>query len=359
MENILVVPGPGNIPKDILEVYSKDVIHHRTDTFVKEYRKLNDNIQKVFKTENTVVTLSTSGTGGMEASVVNLFSPGDKVLVINIGNFGDRYIEICNAYSLNTFSLDYKWGTTYNLKEVEAFILKNADLKGVLVTHNETSTGVLNSIEPLAKLTKDTNILLVVDACTGLLVNEFEFDLWGVDCAISCSQKGFSLPTGLAFIALSKKAEKAMDYSKCPKYFFNLKTYIKSYEEHGYTPFSPNTSVIRAASYSVEKILEKGLDNIRAESNELRAHVVSRIEKIGFKVFSDDTTRSNSVLVIDLCGKTSMKQMKKDFEKNHNITLSLGKNEFADTAWRIGILPPMDKKKIDHVMDLVEKYIAK
>lgn len=354
---LLAVPGPGNIPPEILEVMGQDVIHHRTPDFVETYARVIAKLQRVFETTGRVVVVSTSGTGGMEASVANLFSRGDKVLVVSAGTFGDRYATICRTYGLDVHMLEYPWGQTYEPDDVEAFMAQHTDLKAVLITYNETSTGVLHDVRRIAVMTADTPVLTVVDANSGLIANEFCFDEWGVDCAVGCSQKGFSLPTGLAFIALSTKALEAMEHGNLPRFYFDLRAYITAYEQHGTTPFSPNVSVLRAADLALDRLLERGIERIRRESRDLRAHVAERITEMGLGLLSDDSTCSASGVVVDLMGTVSMKQMKADFDALHNITLSLGKNEYADTHWRIGLLPPMSQEKIDRVLDLASSYV--
>ena len=222
---LLLTPGPTNIPEEYLEIFGKDTIHHRTPEFRRIMKENNENLKKVFKTKNDVAVITSSGTGSMETAVVNFFSKGDKVLAINTGYFGDRFRKIAEIYGLNVINLQYEFGESYNLDDVKKVISENPDLKGILATHSETSVGILNDIKSLGDLTKNTDILLIVDTISGLVVNEFDFDGWHVDVAIAGSQKAFLIPPGLSFVAISDKAKKAMEVSDLPKYYFDLKQY--------------------------------------------------------------------------------------------------------------------------------------
>ena len=202
---LLLTPGPTNIPERYLKIFGEDIIHHRTPEFRRILKENNENLKKVFKTKNDVYTLTTSGTGAMEAAVVNFFSKGEKVLVINTGYFGERFAKIAEIYGLDVINLKYEFGDGYELDDVKKILSENPDLKGILSTHSETSVGILNDIKALGELTKDTDILLVVDTISGLVANDFDFDGWNIDVAIAGSQKAFLIPPGLSFVTASDK----------------------------------------------------------------------------------------------------------------------------------------------------------
>ena len=224
---LLLTPGPTNIPERYLKIFGEDIIHHRTPEFRRILKENNENLKKVFKTKNDVYTLTTSGTGAMEAAVVNFFSKGEKVLVINTGYFGERFAKIAEIYGLDVINLKYEFGDGYELDDVKKILSENPDLKGILSTHSETSVGILNDIKALGELTKDTDILLVVDTISGLVANDFDFDGWNIDVAIAGSQKAFLIPPGLSFVTASDKAKKAMEKSDLTKYYLSIKQYEK------------------------------------------------------------------------------------------------------------------------------------
>src|SRR5690554_1752712 len=251
MAKKLLTPGPGNVPQMIRVQLSKDIIHHRMSDYRSILYKVTEKLQKVFMTKEDVMILTSSGTGAMESAVVNLFSKDDEVLVINTGFFGERFIEICKTYDLKVHSLNYKWGETYCLEDVKNMFSKYPNIKGVFVTYHETSTGVLNEIQLLGKYIHTTNALLIADCISGMIHHPFEFDNWHVDCALASSQKGFLLPPGLAFVALSEKAKDCLSYSKLPKYYFNYQKYLDYYKK-GQNPFTPSISLTLALEISLD-----------------------------------------------------------------------------------------------------------
>ena len=260
MSKLLLTPGPTNIPKRYLEIFAKDIIHHRTPEFRNIMKENNDNLKKVFKTSNDVAILTSSGTGAMETAIVNFFSTGDKVIAINTGYFGERFKKIAEIYGLNVIELDYEFGKSYKLDDVQKILDNNSDIKGILVTHSETSVGILNDIKSLGELTKNKDTLLIVDTISGLVANEFEFDNWNVDVAIAGSQKAFLIPPGLSFVAISDKAKKAMEKSNLPKYYFDLKQYDKYFTEMYETPYTPAIALILALHQSLKDLLKNGVE---------------------------------------------------------------------------------------------------
>ena len=212
-EKHLFAPGPTNVPDSIRREVARDLIHHVTPEYAELLWRITDKLKQIFKTNKYVLSTTATGSAGMEASIVNFFSQGEKVIILNTGNFGNRYVEICRTYKLDVIELKYEWGKAYKIEDVKKALAENPDVKGIIVNHSETSTGVLNDIRPLGEITKDTDMLLIVDAISGLILNEFEFDKWGVDCAVAASQKGFLLPPGLIYFAISEKAKKAMESS--------------------------------------------------------------------------------------------------------------------------------------------------
>jgi len=195
-DKMLMTPGPTMLPPEVLAASAKQIIHHRTKEFGAIFTRVNDKLKQVFRTEQPVLTIAGSGTAGMEAAVVNCFSPGDKVIVASIGSFGDRFKKITNLYGLDVIPYDVPWGQAVDIATLNAMIADHPDLKGVFVTHNETSTGVMNDVKAIAALTKGTDILLVVDSVSSMAGIPLEFDAWGVDVAIAGSQKALMIAPG-------------------------------------------------------------------------------------------------------------------------------------------------------------------
>ena len=356
---LLLTPGPTNIPERYLEILGKDIIHHRTPAFRKVLRETNENLKKVFKTKNDVSVVTSSGTGVMEAAVVNFFSKGDKVIVVNTGYFGDRFRKIAEIYGLEVINLEYEFGESYKLEDVKKALAENSDVKGILATHSETSVGILNNIKALGDLTKNTDVLLVVDTISGLVVNEFDFDNWGVDVAIAGSQKAFLIPPGLAFVAVSDKAKKAMEKSDLPKYYLSIKQYEKYFEEmNGETPYTPAISLILALHKSVEDLVNKGIDNIIKEKYELRKYIEEKAQKLGFNLLvKEEKNRTNTLISVYREG-VIIKDIINALEEK-GFTVTGGKGKYAASLMRIGILGEITKEQVDDFFVIFEEELKK
>ncbi len=358
MNKILMTPGPTNVPEDIREVLGQDLIHHRSAEYSKLFAGLNDKLKQIFKTESDVLTLTCSGTGAMESAVVNLFSRGDKVLVINTGKFGERFVDICNVYGVNPINLEYKWGETYRVEDVEKILEREKDLKGVFMTHSETSTGVLNNVEEIGRLLEGKDILLVVDAISGLVANRFEFDEWNVDCAIAGSQKGFLLPPGISFVALSEAAKRSVYSSDLPKFYFSYEAALKVLPA-GQNPYTPAIGLVVAADLACEKILKQGLEKIERERREVREYIEESLQRLGFGFFVEDQeNRSNTLLAIYKNG-LDLLDMKKFLKENYGIVVSGGQGQYKEKILRIGCLGEIDKKTVDSLSEAIYDYIHK
>ena len=220
-KNYLLTPGPTPLPPQVQESMSRPIIHHRTPQFQAILKEAAEGLKYVFQTQNDVFILTSSGTGAMEAAVVNLLSPSDTALIVQGGKFGERWTEICQSYGITAEVIDVEWGKAVSPSEIEKRLKANPAIKAVFTTLCETSTGVAVDIEAIGKVVKDTPAVLVVDAISGLGAIDLKTDAWNVDVAVSGSQKGFMLPPGLGFISVSPKAWKLIDTAKSPKYYFS------------------------------------------------------------------------------------------------------------------------------------------
>lgn len=348
----LFTPGPTNILPEVREELSKDIFHHRMSDYKTLLYEVTEKLKKVYKTKEDVIILTSSGTGSMESSVVNFFNKGDTILVINTGFFGDRFIEISREFDLNVIELKYEWGNTYEYEEVKECLIKNDNIKGVFATHHETSTGVVNNIEKLGNLIKDFNALLIVDCISGLVVHEFEFDKWNVDCALSGSQKGFLLPPGLSFVALSKKAKKMMKDATLPKYYWNYEKYLKYYEI-GQNPYTPSISLVKALNVSLEYLLSKGLTIIQDEKKSLRGYLEKELVNMGFTLFIEDESIRGNTLVPVINDKINIDNLVKELDKSYNIQIARGQGIYKDKMLRIGLigdLPTTEYKTLVEIL---------
>ncbi|MCK4423620.1 MAG: alanine--glyoxylate aminotransferase family protein, partial [Candidatus Omnitrophica bacterium] len=224
----LLAPGPTTVPDKVLLSMAEPVIHHRTPQFTEILGETEEGLKYVFQTKNDVYILAASGTGAMEASIVNLLSPGDKALVIQGGKFGERFTEIAKAYNIEVETIDVAWGRAVDPGVVKERLSADNSIKAVYATLCETSTGVVNDIQALGKIVAKSAAVLAVDVISGLGAMEFNADDWGVDVVIGGSQKGLMMPPGLAMISVSKKAWELVEKSASPRYYLDLRAYKKS-----------------------------------------------------------------------------------------------------------------------------------
>lgn len=254
-------PGPTPVPDRVVRKMSAPILTHRSSEFSDLLRQVASGLQHVFRTENDVLVLTASGSGAMEAAVVNLLSPGDRVLAISGGKFGGRWVELCATYGIDALTLDVEWGTAADPDEIDRILGEQGPFEAVLATHSETSTGVLHDIEALGRVARGHGCYLVVDAISGLGANELRTDDWHVDIALTGSQKALMIPPGLAFISVSERAWQRIEESRQPSYYLNLKRARDSFTK-GLTPYTPAVSLLMGLAESLKMMEELGLEEI-------------------------------------------------------------------------------------------------
>ncbi len=262
IKHYLLSPGPTPIPNEVALAMSETMIHHRTPQFNKIFAEARERLKKLFGTINDVLILASSGTGAMEASVANLFSPGDKVLVVNGGKFGERWLNIANAYGLRPVELKVEWGQAVKVADIEKQLTANADIRGVMIQASETSTTVLHPVKEIAQLIKNGPLFLV-DGVTAVGVISLPLDDWGIDALVTGSQKALMLPPGLAFVALSDRAWEKTKQAKLPRFYFDLNLERKN-QQKGSGAFTPAVSLIFGLRAALEMMEREGLEKVYA-----------------------------------------------------------------------------------------------
>jgi len=258
-KNYVMTPGPTPIPEEVLAEHARPLMHHRSPEFSKVFTETTDKLKKLFKTENDLFILTSSGTGAMEAALVNAFSRGDKIIVANIGNFGERFKKIGNKYGLEVIALDYEWGDSCNPEDIKKALEGDPAIKGVAVQFSETSTGAINDIKSIGNIVKDYPAILIVDGISGIGASDLRTDEWNLDIVIGGSQKALSAPTGIAFISVSDKAWKQIEKSDLPKFYFDLMAARKyAQQKPPQTPWTPGISIIVAINRALDLIFEEG-----------------------------------------------------------------------------------------------------
>ncbi|MDN5276502.1 MAG: hypothetical protein PWR01_467 [Clostridiales bacterium] len=342
-DKLLMTPGPTMIPHRVRETMARQIIHHRTKEFERYFVKMNESLKKVFQTQNFVLTLVSSGTGGMEAVVANAFSPGDKVLVVSTGVFGDRFVKITTRFGLDVKVISVPWGRGADPEEIKKFLdsPEGDGVKGVFVTHNETSTGVANDIKGIGEVLKGRDCLYIVDAISSLGGMEVKTDEWGIDMVIAGSQKALMLPPGLAFVSVSEKAWRAIEKSKLPKFYFDFLAYRKSLNDNT-TPYTTAVSLVIAASESLDMILEEGLENIFARHRNLAEACRAAVKALGLELFADERYASDLITSIKAPEGIDIDQVRKTMNLQYDIMVTGGQQHLKGKIMRIGHMGYVD-----------------
>lgn len=334
-KEFLMAPGPTPVPPEILLEMAQPVFHHRTTRFKNLFKEVNENLKKVFRTENPVITFASSGSGAMEASVVNTLSPGDKALVINGGKFGERFLNLCNAYGIVPIEVPVTWGEGVNASVVESKLKENPDIKVVFSTLCETSTGALMDIKALGKVVEKTNAILVCDAISGLMADDMRTDEWHVDMVVAGSQKGLMLPPGLAFLSVSKKAEKLLETSKCTKFYFNLKKALKSYQESD-TPWTPAVTLVVGLKRSLAMLLEEGVDNVLARHARLANATRKGVQALGLDLYAKSP--ANTLTAVKVPDGVDGGAFVKKIRDEKGVTIAGGQDHVKGKIFRVAHL---------------------
>ena len=351
----LMTPGPSPVPLFVRESLAQEIMHHRTSEFKEILKEAHSGLKSVFCTENPVLILSSSGTGAMEAAVSNLFSKGDKVLAIGGGKFGERWAEIAKALALDVVELNIEWGSAPSADELIKILDENENIKGVLTTLCETSTATVFDIEKIAKITSEKNMLLVVDAISGLGQDVLLTDQWGVDVVVSGSQKGFMLPPGLSFISLSKRAQSAMANSDLPKYYFDLKKALKSHAKDD-TPYTSAVSLVVGLATALNAINKEGLEARWKKFSKMAEATREAAKALGLKVFSQQPSDSVTAIISPENIKSS--DIIKALRSEYGLSIAGGQAEFKDKIFRIAHMGWISEKDLIECFSLLEKVLV-
>ena len=286
MKRYLLAPGPTPIPPEVLQAMAQPIIHHRAPEYEALFAEVRRDLRQLFQCQNEVLMFAASGTGAMEGAVVNTLSPGDPVVVVRGGKFGERWAEICEAYGVRVLPVDVPYGKSVDPAAVSAALQSQPGIQAVFATHSETSTGAVHDIQALAAIVRETPALLVVDAITSLGVMDLPMDAWGVDILVAGSQKALMLPPGLAFAALSDRAWAAVPGARLPKYYFNFAAERKAIEKNQ-SAYPPAVSLVVGLQESLRLILAEGLPNVFARHDRLARATRAGVQALGLELFAE------------------------------------------------------------------------
>ncbi len=333
----LRIPGPTPLPNEVLQVMSRQMINHRGVEFGQMLQDVTGKLKQLFQTKGDVFLLTGSGTGGLEAAIVNTLSPGDKVLSVSIGVFTERFASIAEQFGAEVIPLCFEWGRAADADAVRQALQAEPKIKAVLVTHNETSTGVTNDLASINSIVKEFDKLLLVDAISSLGSINLPVDDWHCDVTVTGSQKGWMAPPGLTMVSVSQKAWQAHSKAKMPRLYWDFAP-AKSYLEKGQTPWTPAISTVFALSVSLEMMLKEGLTNIIARHARVSKAAREGIKSLGLSLFAEESHASNTVTAVATSDGLDTKKMLKILREEHEVVLAGGQQRLDGKIFRIGHL---------------------
>ncbi|MBE9112568.1 alanine--glyoxylate aminotransferase family protein [Nodosilinea sp. LEGE 07298] len=335
---MLMIPGPTPVPEQVLMAMAKHPMGHRSGEFSAIMGEVTENLKWLHQTQNDVLVLAASGTGAMEAGMINFLSAGDKVLVGNNGKFGERWGEVARAYGLDTHEITAEWGKPLNPDDFKAALEADTakDIKAVIITHSETSTGVLNDLETINRHVKAHGALIIVDAVTSLGACSVPVDAWGLDVVASGSQKGYMIPPGLAFVSVSAKAWEAYETATLPKYYLDLKPYSKGAAKNT-TPFTPPVNMFFALQAALQMMQKEGLEAIFARHDRQKRATRAAMAALNLPLFGADDCASPAITAVMPQG-VEAEQIRSTMKKQFDIVLAGGQDHLKGKIFRIGHL---------------------
>lgn len=359
-EPYLLLPGPTPVPERVARAMNRPMINHRGLEFKGILEDVVAGIKKVYRTQANLLIYPASGTGGLEAAVVNFISPGDKVLALSIGVFGDRFAAIARQFGADVETMSFAWGTGADPQQVKERLLedKNREIKAILITHNETSTGAFNDLKAIREAMGDHPALLIVDAVSGLAAIDLRMDEWQLDVVVSGSQKAFMIPPGLSFLAFSEKARQVYTNNKNCKYYWDLAEGLK-YMEKGQTPFTPPISLYYGLQEALHMMLEEGLDNVIARHKGYRDMVRASIQAIGLNLLAEDRYASSAVTSVVAPEKIGANPIRKYMQEEFNIILAGGQQNLDNVVFRVGHLGYVRELDLLSVLAALEITLVK
>ncbi len=352
MEN-LRIPGPTPCPPEILEAMARQMIDHRGSEFVKIMNRVTDKLKQVFMTKNDVFVLTGSGTGGLEAAIVNTLSPGDKVLAVSIGSFGDRFASIAKKFGADVIPMNFEWGKAAEPEAIRKALQAEPKIKAVLVTHNETSTGVTNDLAAISSVVKSFDKLLLVDTISGMSSIKCPVDEWHLDVAISGSQKGWMVPPGLVFVSVSQEAWKAHASAKMPRVYWDF-TQAKTFLERGQTPWTPAVSIVFAMDAALDMMFKEGLPNIFARHARVGKAARAGIKSLGLSLFADEKYASDTVTAVTAPEGLDVRGLRRILREEHKVVLAGGQGKIEEKIFRIGHLGWVTEDDIKKVISALK-----
>ncbi|MGI0031322.1 MAG: pyridoxal-phosphate-dependent aminotransferase family protein [Nitrososphaeraceae archaeon] len=359
MEYLVMLPGPTNVPNRVINAMLTPMINHRSDDFRKLYKDIINKTQTVFETENDVVVLTTSGTGAVETSVINLIKKDDVVIIPVNGEFSTRLADLIDNYGGKTIRINSPYGQNPPIEKIEEAFEKNSDIKALYVVYNETSTGTtLRNLSKLGDICKAHGAYFVVDAVSILGGDELPVDKWNVDICFTATQKALAAPPGIAPISISKEAKKYMIENPPPSQYLNLKRYFKYYNDSFETPFTPALSLFYAYQEALNIIIEEGMENRINRHRKCANAFYSGLEALGFTPFADADSRSNVVLAVNYLPGIDDKKFRELISTKFKVLLAGGFGELKGKVFRVGCMGEVSSYHVMRTLSAISSSMS-
>lgn len=340
----LFTPGPIQIPGWVYRELSLPLVYHREERFYRLLTEVRKGLKSIFKTDSEVFLLTGSGTGGMEAAVVNLVSPGDLVLVASCGRFGDRWVDLCQNFGARVRSQRVELGRSVDPQAVEDALRAEPEIRFVFTTLTETSTGALNDLQALGRIVRAQERILVVDAVAGLGADEFRMDEWGLDLAVAGSQKALAAPPGIAILAVGERALRLIERAKAPRFYWDLRKYRTSLERRQ-TPYTPAIPVLYALRATLRRLEREGVEGAWARHHQAAQFFRERVARLGLGLLPESP--SNALTVVRMPQGVDGREVVEFAKRRHRILFANGQGELSGRVVRIGHMGWIPRRELE------------
>ena len=346
-----MIPGPTPVPEKVLEALGRHPIGHRSKDFQDLIEETTKNLKWLHQTENDVLTITGSGTAAMEAGIVSTLNKGDKVICGENGKFGERWVQVAKQFGLEVIKIEAKWGEPLNPEDFQKILEedKKKEIKAVILTHSETSTGVINDLKTISSyIRKHKKALSIIDCVTSIGACNVPVDEWEIDIVASGSQKGYMIPPGLSFVSMSEKAWEASKNSNLPKFYLNLKSYKKSLLSNS-NPYTPAVNLVFALDVSLKMMKDEGLNKIFSRHERHKSAVSAAAKTLNLKLFANEEYLSPSVTAIQI-QELDAEIFRKKIKEKYDILLAGGQDDLKGKIFRVGHLGYVNDRDIISVI---------
>lgn len=351
--SLLRIPGPTPVPPSVQRAMNQTMIGHRGAETTALLQRIKPRLKALFGTEQDMLILTGSGTSGLETAVVNVANPGDEVLVVVTGSFGNRFAQICEAYHLKTHRIDIPWGESADPDVVKEFLQENENIKAVFMTHCETSTGVLNPVAEISKAVQDhSDALVIVDGVSSAAGTETKIDAWGIDVYVTGSQKALMLPPGLAFIGVSERAWKVIETNEQGRFYFNLTTYRQNLDKDA-VPYTPNIPLMFGLEQALNLIDEEGVEEVYRRHDVMKHMLRGAIKALNIPLLATDDIASPTVTAVKP-DAFDPEQLRKVVKEQFNLSLAGGQQQLSGKIFRVGHMGYCSPADVLQIISLLE-----